>query len=370
MCLLVLFGGGRLNSSRRLRGFHGLDHAILHEATSKGPMHAFQADDLADDLDPDAGVELEDDNPRVHDANPDAVSPAINGILRPVLRDDALQAAHLPHDPRVLLLRDEERMAPLLVQVIQLRQLALRKRRRILPLAPGRHGHGPAGLEHPRHLLHVLFLIRHVFPALARPHEVELGVAKLHRERVHDLEPHVPQAALLGELGAADDLALGEGDADDLGGREGGGEVAGGAAEAAADVEDAEGFTCGGRGLGERGDLGPVEHFPDKVELRGLEVCLECALRDLLVGVVAEMDVVAPVVLEDPLVGPRVVLCADAVEGARVRAGGGRERLFEHEGGEDEGDDGEDRGGQREGREGGGEGGGGGGECVGAGDDV
>lgn len=64
----------------------------------------------------------------------------------------------------------------------------------LFPLAPACDDEGSSRLEHPDHLLDVLLLVRHVLPALARPHEVERLVRPLHREGIHHLEVDVAQA--------------------------------------------------------------------------------------------------------------------------------------------------------------------------------
>mmetsp|Transcript_31326 Transcript_31326/g.74448 ORF Transcript_31326/g.74448 Transcript_31326/m.74448 type:complete len:259 (+) Transcript_31326:145-921(+) len=232
--------GGRLAGRPLGHGLHGLDHAVLHQPAVEGAVHALEGDDLPHDAVPHLGP-LEDDYPRVPDADPDRVPPAADGLRSPVVGHHRAERPCALHDARVLLLGDEVWVSPLLVEELEVGAVLVAEGplRRLLALAPRRHREVPSGGDHAGHLPHVGGLVRHVLPRLAGPHEVERVVLKLHLERVHDHELDVADAALLRELVAALDLLRRERDADDLRVGEHRGELPRCAADAAADVEDA-----------------------------------------------------------------------------------------------------------------------------------
>ena len=160
-----------------------------------------------------------------------------------------------------------------------------------------------------------------MFPGLARPHEVEGVVREVHGEGVHHEERGVRDALLRGQRVGAFRLLLRQGDARDRGVRSKPfREVPRRAADAAADVE----HSCRGAFGAPRTD----GHLLHEIEL-GLDEVLHLApeeraraSREILVGVVSEMDVFAPVILEDLLLGPGVVLAPDGgVVGPRATGG-------------------------------------------------
>ena len=317
--LLTPDGDGIRSRVDRRRGLLlPLHHAVRHEVAVERPVHPFERDNLANRLVPDARS-LEHHGPWVPDADPDGVPPRPNGVLHPV---GAAHGRHLIgtlHQPAVLLDGHEVRVRPLLVQKLEVLLLLRGERRRCLALAPGGDDDRTPRLEHADHLLDVLLLVRHVLAGLARPHQVEGVVREVHRQRVHHLERRVWQVLLRRQLGGALDLVRGQGDALHLGvGPEALGEVPGGAADAAPDVEHPGGF---------RRAFRPFQHLIDKVEL-GLDEILHVAAEQgartfghVLVGVPPEVDVFAPVVLEDAFLGPRVVLLADGADAAVLGPG-------------------------------------------------
>ena len=140
----------------------------------------------------------------------------------------------------------------------------------------------PACLLHPQHP---------PLPA-THPHEIERPLRKLERQGVHDAERDVVQPRVGRELRRADDLHGREGDALHLGAREFGGQDAGSAPDAAPDVQDA---ARGGGGSREG------QHRVDEVDFRGFKVFLQVARPALSLRVVAQVDVLAPIVLQDAL---------------------------------------------------------------------
>ena len=232
--------------------------------------------------------------------------PARDCLPRPVVRVHLLHSRR-PFDQRGVVLDGYEvRVRPLLVQVVEVHQVLIRKRRRSRALAPGGDDEPTPGLEHSHHLLDVLLLVRHVLAGLARPHQVEGVVREVHRQRVHHPERRVWQVLLRRQLCGPLDLLRREGDAGDPRVRpERLGDVSRCTPYAAPHVEHLRGFV---------GALGPGQHLVAKVEL-GLDEVLHLAsqqgaraLGQVLVTVVPQVDVLAPVVLEDLFLGPRVVL--------------------------------------------------------------
>mmetsp|Transcript_5153 Transcript_5153/g.15640 ORF Transcript_5153/g.15640 Transcript_5153/m.15640 type:complete len:304 (+) Transcript_5153:468-1379(+) len=212
-------------------------------------------------------------------------------------------------------------MRPLGVEEVEGALLLLREAPGgVVPLAPGRHDEVAARFEDARHLADVVPLVGHVLAALAAPDDVKGVVVEGHGEGVHDPEVGVGDAPRLGEGLRARDLFLRQGDAQDLGAPpELVGHVPRRAADAAADVQDLERRA---RGRRERVDPAPLHHALREIVLGLDEVLPQVAPSHLLVRVVAQVDVLPPVVLEDALPRPGVVLPADRVRRAIVRPRG------------------------------------------------
>mmetsp|Transcript_53270 Transcript_53270/g.116197 ORF Transcript_53270/g.116197 Transcript_53270/m.116197 type:complete len:431 (+) Transcript_53270:428-1720(+) len=285
---------------RRLLRSH---HAVLHQPLGEGTVHHFQAPRIAHHLPPEVGPA--DDGPRVPNADPDGLAPRRDGLRRPVVRHNLLQDARAPHDARVLLDRDEVRVRPLAVEIVERLALRLCELWRLLALTPRGDHDAPARLEHASHLLDVLGLVRHVLARLASPHKVERVVRVLHVEGVNELELDVAQTAFLCERCRALLLLRRDGDPGDAGLRELLGQVTASAADAAANVEDAR---------GRRRNLGEGEHLVDEVIL-SLDEVLAAVERTAALSflVIPQVNVLAPVVLKNAFACPRVVLPSDCV---------------------------------------------------------
>mmetsp|Transcript_14565 Transcript_14565/g.32557 ORF Transcript_14565/g.32557 Transcript_14565/m.32557 type:complete len:437 (-) Transcript_14565:8-1318(-) len=307
------------------RALLSLDHAVGHEIARERPVHALEGDNLADDLPPDPGAlgqALPDHDPGVEHPHPDRVPPGSDGLLDPVLALDFLESVGAIADAFVLLVGDEVGMRPFLVQEVEFLLLdggdGVRLAR--LSLAPCRDHQSPARLEDARHFLHVLSLVGHVFATLAAPHQIERVVGELHLQRIHNLEVGIVEAPVFGQLPRSLHLLGREGDASD--GRAGvlelGGKVARCPANPAPNVQHLEGF---GAAIF---NAAPLVHLLNELVLGILEnlITLEgvehCAT--VRVVVVAQMNVLPPVVLENALLGPRVVFAPHGVVALLVRA--------------------------------------------------
>lgn len=61
----------------------GADHSVLHKATSEGPRHALERNNLARDLVPELWAL--DNGEGIEHTHPDGVAPRVHGLGRPVL---------------------------------------------------------------------------------------------------------------------------------------------------------------------------------------------------------------------------------------------------------------------------------------------
>mmetsp|Transcript_57768 Transcript_57768/g.146601 ORF Transcript_57768/g.146601 Transcript_57768/m.146601 type:complete len:422 (+) Transcript_57768:136-1401(+) len=321
--------------NRRSRNlFLGLHHSILQEASSHCPVVSLQAIRVPHESQ--EGLwSLEghlDPIPWRPDADPNRVPPRRQGLLGPVVGGDRLQQTSPLHEFAILADGDEVRMAPLLVDVLQRRSLFGSERRHRVALAPSCHDQVSSRSQHPAHLLNVLLFVGHVLAGLTPPHQVEGAVLEHHVEGIRHLELDVGEAGLLGQLRRPGHLLGGERDSDDLGLRERPSQEPRCASDAATYIQDLLRRSC----------ARPSQHLFAEFKL-GLNEVLVLASQvtvsrskkgdhEPIVLVVpllilerrvrAHVDVLTPVVLEDALARPRVVLGPHAVAGVvrRVRA--------------------------------------------------
>mmetsp|Transcript_19582 Transcript_19582/g.52826 ORF Transcript_19582/g.52826 Transcript_19582/m.52826 type:complete len:293 (+) Transcript_19582:420-1298(+) len=275
----------------------GLKHAVAHEPIRESAVHALERDAISQRLPP--GPRLGDDNPRVPDTHPDGMAPARNGLLGPVVRSHVVQNPSTLHEASILLDGDEVGVGPLTVEEVEGVALLGSKFGGRFALAPGSKDHGAPRLEDARHLFHILLLVGHVLSRLDGPHEVEGVVREVHLERVLELKLGIGHVLVLSKLRGALHLLVGDRDARDGGAGELLCKIARRATDAAAHIQN---------GLHVRARAGPLELLVNEVVFCLDEVLLLIACSALRVGVVAEVDVLTPIVLKDTILGPRVVL--------------------------------------------------------------
>mmetsp|Transcript_435 Transcript_435/g.1134 ORF Transcript_435/g.1134 Transcript_435/m.1134 type:complete len:323 (-) Transcript_435:116-1084(-) len=268
-----------------------LYHSILHQPISKSSVHTLKRHNLAHDRVPGLGP-LEDHDPRVPHPDPDAVPPRVDRRRRPIGDCHVSQLASPAAKCAIRLLADEVRVCPLVVQELQAALVLLRERRgRVVALAPCRDHQRASGLQHARHFLDVGLLVRHMLARLARPDKVERVIRIVHLQRVHHLEVHVVQVSLLCELRGPLYLVRGQRNAGHLRTRVGLGEVPASSTDAATDIKHALGRIRGA----------PLEHLVNKCVLCLDEITFLVPGRALLLRIVAQVNVLAPVVFEDAL---------------------------------------------------------------------
>mmetsp|Transcript_16239 Transcript_16239/g.22445 ORF Transcript_16239/g.22445 Transcript_16239/m.22445 type:complete len:317 (-) Transcript_16239:322-1272(-) len=263
-----------------------------------------------------------DHKPRAENSDPSGVAPAVDGLFYPVFCRKGLHDACAVHHACVLLIGDEIRVRPLVVQVLQVVLVLLSKGSGgfLVALAPSRHRQRAPRSKHPHHLFNILLLIRHVLPGLAGPHQVESVVCMLLVERVHHLELHIAQPLILSELSPALHLVGRERDPGNLGVGKLLGENARGPSDPAAAVQDALDILALG--------AAPLQHLVGEVFLGLDEVLLQVPCRPLLFCVVSQVDVFAPVVFQDTLLRPGIVLSRYSVAGS-VGARGSVKDVFD-----------------------------------------
>mmetsp|Transcript_20219 Transcript_20219/g.57999 ORF Transcript_20219/g.57999 Transcript_20219/m.57999 type:complete len:321 (-) Transcript_20219:199-1161(-) len=233
------------------------------------------------------------------------MAPTRNGFFVPIGGRDLVHEAGSIDKLLVLFDGDEVGVGPLLVQESEIPLVLLVEGDLpIVALAPRGHDELTAGLEDAHHLVDVGLLVGHVLAGLAGPNDVEGVVGKFHLEGIHDGEAGVGNALLFRQLGRPLDLVGTEGDAGNVGLRaELLGQIPRRSADATSNVQD----------LGLRVALlgansAEVHHLIDKVELGLDEVLLLVPSLHLLLGVVAQVDVLSPVVFQNSILRPRVVL--------------------------------------------------------------
>mmetsp|Transcript_14230 Transcript_14230/g.20944 ORF Transcript_14230/g.20944 Transcript_14230/m.20944 type:complete len:293 (-) Transcript_14230:380-1258(-) len=244
------------------------------------------------------------------------MTPGRQSLLGPVISYHLLHSACAFNQPAVVLVRDEERMGPLRVQKIQLLFLLRGKPAgAVVSLAPGGNHQAPPRLQHSDHLFDVLLLVGHVLPGLTGPDQVESVVRKGHVHGVHNLELSVGHPLLLVHLCASLHLGRTDGDSSHFRLRQGLGKVAGGAPKPAAHVQDLGGLDRVRVVLAALVPRHPRKlHHPVDELVPGLDGgLLEGALGPVFVAVVAQVDVLPPVLLQHPLLSPCVVLSGHGV---------------------------------------------------------
>lgn len=83
-------------------------------------MHTLKGHDLPHYLPPNEGIVLGYDLPGALDTHPDGLPPGRECLFTPVLARAALQLSSAVHVLHKLLLRNEERMCPLIVEELQI----------------------------------------------------------------------------------------------------------------------------------------------------------------------------------------------------------------------------------------------------------
>mmetsp|Transcript_14174 Transcript_14174/g.35544 ORF Transcript_14174/g.35544 Transcript_14174/m.35544 type:complete len:300 (-) Transcript_14174:190-1089(-) len=276
------------------------------------------------------------------------MTPAIDRLLRPVRHRDVFHHAASLADARVLLVADEVRVCPLAVEEVETFLLFVGESHevfvrichhllarsgslelfKVVALAPRRDDETAARFEHANHFIDIFCLVGHVLATLARPHEVEGVVGKVHVESIHHLKVCLfVDTLFLGELRRAFHLFRAERDGGDIRmlWQEFFREVARRSPESAPYVENFFHLRA------VNGLRAPLVHFVDEVKLCFLEVFLLVPRGAFFVCVVPEVDVLSPVVLEHAFLCPRVVLVADGVRPRDVLSRRRVEYLFRRE---------------------------------------
>mmetsp|Transcript_26994 Transcript_26994/g.74211 ORF Transcript_26994/g.74211 Transcript_26994/m.74211 type:complete len:332 (-) Transcript_26994:136-1131(-) len=231
--------------------------------------------------------------------------PAGNCFFHPI------GSRYLVHDTsiidqfRVGFLRNKVGVSPFLVQVLQIALVTLVKGNfAVVTLAPCGHDKFATGLQDTHHLVDVFLLVGHVFSTLAGPHNVKGVVGEAwHFQGILDHEFDVRGVLFDGQFLSPFDLFWTQGDGGDFRlGAQCAGEVSGGSTESATYVENL--YLLVGFGI----DPSEFHHFVDESVL-GL---FQWSVLVLDVGtVVAQMDVLTPVIFKNSFFGPFVVFAGN-----------------------------------------------------------